>query len=98
MAKNVKPRYTAKEKKAFYMGVGAAIGVGRIGEIKRITATMTTIEKKSFYSGFDSQMTKPAPKAPVIPRKKAQSSYNDFNYDKNGRIKGAWIDGRFEPD
>lgn len=23
---------------------------------------------------------------------------NDFDYDSRGRIKGAWIDGRFEPD
>ena len=56
MAKNVKPRYTAKEKKAFYMGVGAAVGFGRTAEIKKTIAKMTNVEKQSFYNGFDSRL------------------------------------------
>lgn len=49
----MKKKYSYKEKKAFYLGVGAAIGCGRTSQIKRVTAKMTPEEKKSFYNGFD---------------------------------------------
>lgn len=32
----------------------------------------------------------------AVQRKKPP--YDDFDYDSRGRIKGSWIDGRFEPD
>lgn len=51
-------QYSAKEKKAFYIGVGAGIGFGRTKEIKKVTSKMTAAERKSFYNGFDAQLEK----------------------------------------
>ena len=59
MAKNTKPRYTAKEKKAYYMGVGASIGLGKVGEVQRRAASMPPKEKQSFYNGLDMGLANP---------------------------------------
>ena len=57
MAKQGK-QYSAKEKKAFYIGVGASLGFGRTKEIKKATSKMTVAEKKSLYNGFQAQLDK----------------------------------------
>ena len=62
MVKNAKPRYSAKEKKAFYMGVGASIGLGKAGEVKRRASNMSPEEKQSFYNGLDAGMATPTRK------------------------------------
>ena len=59
MVKQAKPRYTAKEKKAFYMGVGASIGLGKAGGVKRRAAKMAPEVKQSFYNGLDSGLANP---------------------------------------
>lgn len=46
-------RYTSAERKAYYMGVGAAIGFGKTREIDKVRKRLSPIEKKSFYNGFD---------------------------------------------
>ena len=46
-------RYSAKEKKAYYMGIGAGIGFGKTQGIKKAVNEMTKEEKQSFYNGFD---------------------------------------------
>lgn len=51
-------RYSAAERKAYYMGVGAAIGFGKVSEIKRAANRMSETEKRSFYNGFDDRATK----------------------------------------
>ena len=51
-------QYSAKEKKAFYIGVGAAVGFGRVKEIKRVMNKMTVAERESFKNGFDDQLLK----------------------------------------
>ena len=48
--------YTATERKAYYMGVGAAIGFGKISEIKKTAGRMSEAEKRSFYNGFDNRL------------------------------------------
>ena len=57
-AKQETKRYSAAERKAYYMGVGAHIGFGRLSEIKRTTSKMSEAEKRSFYNGFDDRATK----------------------------------------
>ena len=51
-------RYSAAERKAYYIGIGAAIGLGRTQNIKRATSKMDEKEKRSFYNGFDETMLK----------------------------------------
>lgn len=51
-------RYTAAERKAYYMGVGAWIGFGKAQGIKKAAEKMTAAEKRSFYNGFDDNATK----------------------------------------
>ena len=51
-------RYTAAERKAYYMGVGAWIGFGKATGIKKAASKMTAAEKQSFYNGFDDSATK----------------------------------------
>jgi len=51
--KNSGKRYSAKEKKAYYMGLGAGIGFGKTQSIKKAVSKMTKEEKQSFYNGFD---------------------------------------------
>lgn len=53
-----KKNYSAKERKAYYMGIGAAIGFGRLSEIKKVVSSMTKAEKESFYNGFDDRSTR----------------------------------------
>ena len=48
--------YSAKEKKAYYLGKGAGIGCGK--GIKRFVSTLSPAEKESFYNGFDSVFLK----------------------------------------
>ena len=48
-----KKNYSAKERRAYYMGIGAHIGLGKVAEIKKAVAAMTKTEKESFYNGFD---------------------------------------------
>lgn len=49
-------RYSAEEKKAYYMGVGAYIGYGKA--IKTVASRMSSQAKQSFYNGFDSATQK----------------------------------------
>ena len=51
-------RYTAAERKAYYMGLGAYIGLGKVANIKKTAGKMTAAEKRSFYNGFDDGATK----------------------------------------
>lgn len=51
-------RYSASERKAYYMGVGAAIGFGKVEEIKKAARKMTEKDRKSFYNGFDDRATR----------------------------------------
>ena len=51
-------RYSVKEKKAYYMGIGAGIGFGKTKNIKNTVGKMTKEEKQSFYNGFDDYMQK----------------------------------------
>lgn len=53
MTKQEKGRYTAEERRAYYIGVGACMGYGRNGAIHKTLKEMTPAEKKSFYNGFD---------------------------------------------
>ena len=46
-------QYSAAERKAYYMGIGAAIGFGKVSEIKKATSKMSEKEKRSFYNGVD---------------------------------------------
>lgn len=50
--KKQETRYTADEKKAYYMGVGACIGYGKA--IKAVSRRMSSKERQSFFNGFDS--------------------------------------------
>ena len=54
--KTNKKQFSSEERKAYYMGVGAAIGFGKSAEIKRVTSNMTAEEKKSFNNGFDDRI------------------------------------------
>ena len=53
MAKEVKRRYTAEERKAYYMGWGAAIGMGRYPHIKKRADRMSSTCRESFFNGFN---------------------------------------------
>ena len=55
MSKQAK-KYSAAEKKAYYMGLGAAIGFGRLKEIKKARSKMSVAEKESFGNGFDAYL------------------------------------------
>lgn len=46
-------KFSWKEKRAYYMGLGAAIGFGRVSGIKKVADKMSKEEKRSFYNGFD---------------------------------------------
>ena len=46
--------YSAKEKKAYYLGKGAGIGFGRIKSIKYFVSLLSPAERESLYNGFDS--------------------------------------------
>lgn len=49
-------RYTAEERKAYYIGVGACIGNRK--SISKAMKNMPEHVKKSFMNGFDDQLTK----------------------------------------
>ena len=51
-----KRTYSAKEKNAYYMGVGAGVGFGK--KIKTFAGKMTADEKRSFYNGLNDYLTK----------------------------------------
>ena len=51
-----KARYSAKERRAYYMGVGAAIGNARV--IGVVVRSLPKAEKESFYNGMDDTMRK----------------------------------------
>lgn len=50
-------RYSYAERKAYYMGLGASNG-GKIAKIKKTVSKMSTLEKQSFYNGFDAGVMK----------------------------------------
>ena len=58
MAKPTKEtkRYSAAERKAYYMGIGAALGVQR--KIGSTIKNLSKEEKKSFGNGFDETLLK----------------------------------------
>ena len=58
MKKQLNRRFTAEERRAYYMGVGAAIGFGKVSAIKRAANKMSPMAKKSFYNGFDDRFMK----------------------------------------
>lgn len=51
-------RYSLSERRAYYMGVGAWIGFGKAGGIKKAAEKMPPAEKQSFYNGLDDAMTR----------------------------------------
>lgn len=53
-----KQKYSADEKKAYYIGVGAGIGFGRGKNISKMMKSMSAQEKQSFQNGFESGMLK----------------------------------------
>ena len=56
----LRKRYTQNERKAYYVGVGAAMGFmnSRHSTIKKSKVTMTKAEHESFNNGFDDFMNK----------------------------------------
>ena len=49
-----KARQSAKERKAYYMGVGAALGHGRAEGIRQTMSFLSDKKsKESYYNGFD---------------------------------------------
>ena len=48
-----KKTYSAAEKKAYYMGFGAAKTGGNVGRIKRLMKDMSPKIKESYKNGFD---------------------------------------------
>ena len=50
---NKKKSYSAAEKKAYYMGYGAAQSGGNVGKIKKIMSDMPPKIKESYKNGFD---------------------------------------------
>ena len=52
-----KKQYSSSERKAYYMGIGAWIGFGKVAGIKKAVAKMSEPERKSFYNGFDDSAT-----------------------------------------
>ena len=56
--KTSKPKYTAAERKAYYMGVGAWIGFGKAAGIKKAMGKMSADERRSFGNGFDEAATR----------------------------------------
>ena len=53
-----KPQYSAAEKRAYYIGVGAAVGMGNVKNVKRYMGKLSPLEKQSFKNGFDDHLTK----------------------------------------
>lgn len=51
-------RYTPEERKAYYIGVGAAIGKRGSKGIAAIVIDMPVLLAKSFYNGFEYQYHK----------------------------------------
>ena len=51
---NKKKTYSAEEKKAYYMGMGAALGHGRVEGIRQTTSFLSDKKlKDSYFNGFD---------------------------------------------
>ena len=48
-----KKKFSSKEKRAYYIGFGAAMGGAQWGFIKKGTKNFSSAEKKSFNNGFD---------------------------------------------
>lgn len=53
-----KKTYTAQEKQAYYMGLGAALTGAKPQAIKKVASGMPESVKKSFYNGWDNGVTK----------------------------------------
>ena len=64
-------QYSAEEKRAYYIGVGASIGMGKVATIKKATAGMSAKEKASFNNGFDDGIESRAWKSGGRVRRKA---------------------------
>ena len=56
--KENKPKFSSAEKKAYYIGIGAAIGLGKFAHIKRYMSNLSALEKQSFKNGFDDRLLK----------------------------------------
>lgn len=108
-----KQKYSAAEKRAYYMGVG--ISAEKHGQSRAmINGTLDERVRKSLQNGIkagdekglgrkltcDANHGKKNKKKSLSydPKKLYPSLYNDFDYDCHGNIKGEWIDGRFIPD
>ena len=46
-------KYSSAEKKAYYMGLGAARTGGRVEFIKKFASGLPDRERRSFYNGVD---------------------------------------------
>lgn len=57
-AKQNKPQYSAAEKRAYYIGVGAAVGMGNVKSVKRYMGKLSPLEKESFKNGYDDHLLK----------------------------------------
>lgn len=60
---NKKNGFSAAEKKAYYMGVGAALAGGRVSLIQKVMRSMSPAVKESYKNGlndgFAKNVTKP---------------------------------------
>ena len=50
---NGKKTYSAEEKKAYYMGMGAALVGARAERIKKVMGSMSPAAKASYMNGLD---------------------------------------------
>jgi hypothetical protein len=50
---NGKKTYSAEEKKAYYMGYGAAVAGAKFERIKKVMVNMPPVIKESYKNGLD---------------------------------------------
>lgn len=60
--KQNKAQYSSAEKRAYYIGVGVAMGLGKFAYVKRQMERMSPLEKESFKNGFDDHLIRRANK------------------------------------
>lgn len=71
--KKEEPSYSAEERRAYHIGVGASLGAGQNTKlVKKMAAGMKEKERKSFWNGFDDGLTTQAWRhgGKIIPREK----------------------------
>jgi hypothetical protein len=102
MSRRNNKRYTAKERKAYYVGVGAGIGFGKSQNMKKAVGKMTKEEKQSFNNGFDDYVQKRVGRKSQ--RKAVDSKSNTKNnqlvkgaYNRRGRVNEGLVDDLHGP-